>query len=139
MQSLGREDFLEAGMATHSSVLAWKIPWAAWWATVQRDANSWTRLKRLGTYKLLISINSISRSCPTLCTPMDCCILGFPVLHLLLELAQTHVHRASDASQPSHPLLCPSSPAFNVFQHGGLENLNELRALSLSSLCFLRK
>ena len=28
VQSLGREDPLEEGMATHSSVLAWRIPWA---------------------------------------------------------------------------------------------------------------
>ena len=27
VQSLGREDPLERGMATHSSILAWKIPW----------------------------------------------------------------------------------------------------------------
>ena len=36
VQSLGWEDPLEEGMATHSSVLAWKIPMdrGAWWATV---------------------------------------------------------------------------------------------------------
>ena len=28
VQSLGQEDPLEEGMATHSSVLAWKIPWS---------------------------------------------------------------------------------------------------------------
>ena len=27
VQSLGREDLLEKGMATHSSILAWRIPW----------------------------------------------------------------------------------------------------------------
>ena len=27
IQSLGREDPLEEGMVTHSSILAWKIPW----------------------------------------------------------------------------------------------------------------
>ena len=27
IQSLGREDLLEKGMATHSSILAWEIPW----------------------------------------------------------------------------------------------------------------
>ena len=27
VQSLGQEDPLEKGMATHSSILAWKIPW----------------------------------------------------------------------------------------------------------------
>ena len=36
VQSLGREDLLEEGMATHSGILAWRIPMdrGAWWATV---------------------------------------------------------------------------------------------------------
>ena len=36
VQFLGREDPLEEGMATHSSILAWRIPMdrGAWWATV---------------------------------------------------------------------------------------------------------
>ena len=38
---------------------------------------------------------------------------GFPVLPNLLELAQTHVHRVSDAIQPSHPLSSPS-PVFSL-------------------------
>ena len=41
VQSLGREDPLEKGMATHSSILAWRIPW---WATVHGVTNSWTQL-----------------------------------------------------------------------------------------------
>jgi len=47
----------------------------------------------------------------TLCNPMDCGMPGFPVYHQLLELAQTHVHWASDAIQPSHPLSSPSPPS----------------------------
>ena len=39
---------------------------------------------------------------------MDCSTPGLPVHHQLLELAQTHVHRVSDAIQPSHPLSSPS-------------------------------
>ena len=37
-QSLGQEDPLEGGMATHSSILAWRIPMdrGAWWAAVHR-------------------------------------------------------------------------------------------------------
>ena len=45
--------------------------------------------------------------------PMDCSMLGFPVLHQLPELAQTHVHWVSDAIQPSHPLSFSSLPAFS--------------------------
>ena len=33
-----------------------------------------------------------TKSCPTLCNPVDCSTSGFPVLHCLPELAQTHVH-----------------------------------------------
>ena len=40
VQSLGWEDPLEKWMTTHSSILAWRIPWiGAWWATVHRAAN----------------------------------------------------------------------------------------------------
>ena len=58
---------------------------------------------------------------------MDCSTPGFPVLHHLPELAQTHVHRVSDAIQSSHPLLPPSSPALNLPQHQGLSNELALR------------
>ena len=56
----------------------------------------------------------------TLWNPMNCSMPGFSVLHHLLELAQTHVHWVSDAIQPSHPLLYPSLPTFNLSQHQGL-------------------
>ena len=59
-------------------------------------------------------------SCSTLCDLMDGGTTGFPVLHHLPKLVQTHVHWVSDAIQPSHP-LSPSSPfAFNPSQHQGL-------------------
>ena len=57
---------------------------------------------------------------------MDCSMPGFPVLHHLPELAQTHVHGVGDAIQPSHPLSCPSPPAFNLSQHQGLFNESAL-------------
>ena len=63
---------------------------------------------------------SVAQSCPNLCSPMDCSTPGLPVLHHLLEFAQTHVHRVGDAIQPSHPLRSPSPPAFNLSQHQGL-------------------
>ena len=46
IQSLGREDPLEKGMATHSSILAWRIPMdrGAWWAIVHGVTKSWTCL-----------------------------------------------------------------------------------------------
>ena len=59
---------------------------------------------------------------------MDCGTPGFPVLHHLLELAQTHVHQASDAIQPSHPLSSPSFPAFWSFPASGSFPINQLLA-----------
>ena len=47
---------------------------------------------------------------------MDCSTPGLPVHHQLPEIAQTHVHCVCDAIQPSHPLLSPSPPAFNLFK-----------------------
>ena len=46
VQSLGWEDTMEKGMATHSSILAWRIPMdrGAWWATVHGVTKSWTQL-----------------------------------------------------------------------------------------------
>ena len=42
IQSLGWEDPLEEEMATHSNILAWKIPWKEWWAAVHGVAKIWT-------------------------------------------------------------------------------------------------
>ena len=51
---------------------------------------------------------------------MDCSTPGFPVLHHLLELAQTHVHWVNDAIQPFCPLLSPSHLAFNHSENQSL-------------------
>ena len=69
---------------------------------------------------ILVPFSSVAQSCPALCDPMDCSTPDCPVHHQLLELAQTHVHRVSDAIQPSHLLSSPSPPAFNLSQHQGL-------------------
>ena len=63
---------------------------------------------------------SVSKSCPGLCDPTYCTLLGFPVLCYLPEFAQIHVHRVGGAIQLSHPLSPPSPPALNLFQHQGL-------------------
>ena len=68
-----------------------------------------------------VSVQSVvTLSCPTLCDPMDCSTPGFSVHHQLPEPTQTHVHRVSDAIQPSQPLSSHSSPTFNLSQHQGL-------------------
>ena len=63
-----------------------------------------------------ITFSSV-QSCLTLCDPMNCGTPSLPVCHQFPELTQTHVHRVSDAIQPSHPLLSPFPPAPNPSQH----------------------
>ena len=73
-----------------------------------------------GYTSCISQFSSVAQLCPTLCDPMDCSTPGFPAHHQLPELAQTHVHQVSDATQSSHPLLSPFLPAFNLSQHQGL-------------------
>ena len=85
--------------------------------------NNFKYISRIPTevfHSFLVQSSSVSQSCPTLYDPMDCSTPGFPVHHQLLEPTQTHVHRIGDAIQPSHPLLSPPPPAFNLSQHQGL-------------------
>ena len=48
--------------------------------------------------------SSVAQSCPTLCDPMNRSMPRLPVHHQLPEYAEIHVHRVSDAIQPSHLL-----------------------------------
>ena len=63
-----------------------------------------------------VQFSLVAQSCPTLCDPMNRSTPGLPVHHHLSEFTQTHVHRVSDAIQPSHPLSSPSPPAPNPSQ-----------------------
>ena len=67
-----------------------------------------------------VQFSWVAQSCPTLPDPMNRSTPGLPVHHQLPEFTQTHVHRVSDAIQPSHPLLSPSCPAPNPSQHQSL-------------------
>ena len=70
-----------------------------------------------------LSFSSVAQSCPTLCNPMDYSTPGFPVLHYLPELAQTHVHWLNQWCHPTfsscHPLLLLPSifPSIRVFSN----------------------
>ena len=93
----------------------------------------WFQVCSIGTWKLFAyfifltacislfsSVSSVAQSCPTLCDPMNRSVPGLPVHHQLPEFTQTHVHRVSDAIQPSHPLSSFSPPALNPSQHQSL-------------------
>ena len=66
------------------------------------------------------SFSSVAQSCPALCNPMNRSMPGLPVHHHLPEFTHTHVHRVSDAIQPSRPQSSPSPTAPNPFQHQSL-------------------
>ena len=121
----------------------------AWWATVHEIAKSWTWLSNdhfhyykstkclkehtsIYEVKLLSSVqfSSVAQSCLTLCDPMNHSMPGLPGHHQLPEFTQTHVHRVSDAIQPSHSVVpfssCPQSlpasesfPVSQLFAWGG--------------------
>ena len=59
------------------------------------------------TFAGIFQFSSVTQLCPTLCDPMN-------------RSTQTHIHRVSDAIQPSHPLSSPSPPAPNPSQHHSL-------------------
>ena len=69
---------------------------------------------------MLYQIRSVAQSCPTLCDPMNRSTPGLPVHHQLPEFSETHVHRVSDAIQPSHPLSSPPPLAPSPSQHQSL-------------------
>ena len=113
VHSLGWEDLLDKSMATHSSPLAWSIPWTGepgyspWddWAT-----NTFTFKS-----KLKICCCSVAKSCSTLSNPMNCSTPGFPLFYCHPEFAQTHIHWVVMPSSVI-PFSCPQSyPASEYF------------------------
>ena len=86
-------------------------------------------------YLLKLSSNqfsSVTQSCLNLCDPMNHSTTGLPVHHQLLEFTQTHVHRVSDAIQPSHPLSSPSPPASSYSQSFPASGSFQMSQLSAS-------
>ena len=63
-----------------------------------------------------VQFSSVTRSCLTLCDPINRSTPGLPVHHHPPQFTQTHVHRVSDAIEPSHPLSSPFPPIPNPSQ-----------------------
>ena len=66
---------------------------------------------------------------------------GLPVHHQLPEFTQTHVHRVSDAIQPSHPLrplllLPPIPPSIRVFSNESTLRMKSGQSTGVSALAF---
>ena len=92
-------------LISHAIIMNIKSPLLTWIATFRNQIDQ---------------IRSVAQSCPTLCNPMTRSTPGLPVHHQFPEFTQTHIHRVSDAIQPSHPLSSPSSPSPNPSQHQSL-------------------
>ena len=85
------------------------------------SAEEWVmKMRYIYTMEYSVQFSSVAQLCPTLCNPMNPSTPGLPIHHQLPEFTQTHIHRVSDAIQPSHPLSSPSPPAFNPSQHQSL-------------------
>ena len=93
----------------------------AGWSCVPSLLFTWAKLW-LEVMKIMVrsEIRSVAQSCPTLCNPINRSTPGLPVHHQLPEFTETHIHRVSDAIQPSHPLSSPSPLAPNPSQHQNL-------------------
>ena len=98
----------------------WILGMSVVWLLLQYVMNLW----KYSFFKIFSKssdqIRSAAQSCPTLCDPMNRSTTALPVHHQLPEFTETHVHRVSDAIQPSHPLSSLSAPAPNPSQHQSL-------------------
>ena len=115
----------EPGMLQSMGLQSWT--WLKDWTakTMVRKASSFSRFST--TLVIFLCLNfrhpsccSVTKSCSTMCDPMDCSNPGFPVLHCLPQFVQTPVHWVSDAIHLSHPLSHPSLLALNLAQHQDL-------------------
>ena len=103
-------------MSVYHLISFHRVPQATVWLSLIYETERGLPLQR--GMELFSSVQLLSPV--RLCNPLDCGTPGFPVLHPLQELAQTHVHWVGDAIQPSHPLSSPSPPVFSLSKHQGL-------------------
>ena len=87
-------------------------------------------IKAVYCHHASVHFSSVTQLSLTLWDPMNHSMPGLPVPHQIPELTQSHVHQVGNAIQPSHPVLSPSPPAANPFQHQSLfqwvKSLHEL-------------
>ena len=130
-RSLGREDPLEKGMATHSSILAWRIPMhrGAWQATVHGVTNSqtWLTMPTAATDRYMMERKIIDLDKLWASFPKDNClfpywlataagILSPPSNPLVSALGQV-VHYVAALLGDEHPSGLQCSPASGAGLH----------------------
>ena len=108
IQSLGREDLLEKEMATHSSILAWKIPWTEETGRLQSmGSQSWTRLSDFTFFlsplsETYLSSHSITKGkTPVLQAPLSMGILQARILEWVAMASSRGSSQPRDRTQAS--------------------------------------
>ena len=142
----------DASMGRHIMLSVWSISGhmvnlitisTSWAETSELPELIYTNISDNHNYRS-DQIRSVAQSCPTLCDPMNCSTPGLLVHHQLPEFTQTHVHRVSDAIQPSHlcrPLLLlpPIPPSIRVFSSESTFRMRWPKDWSFSLASFLPK
>ena len=106
--SLGWKDPLEKEKATHSSILAWRIPWSC----KKLDTTEW--LSRSLSIHYTLQFISVQFSCSVVSDFLQPHGLQHARPPCPSSTPRVCVHWVSHAIQPSHPLLSHSPPAFNL-------------------------
>ena len=81
---------------------------------VRLSQNALTPVASCAQWFSSVQFSSVAQSCLTLCDPMNLSMPGLPDHHQHPKFTQTHMHRISDAIQPSHLLSSSAPPALNL-------------------------
>ena len=115
--SLGWEDPLEKGMATHSSILAWRITMDSPWGCKETDTTE--QFTSLHFTSCIYIWSEVAQSCPTLCDPMDCNLLGFSIHGILqariLEWIAISFSKGSSQPRDRTRVSCIGGRRFNLW------------------------
>ena len=118
LPSLSQEDPLEKGMATHSRILAWRIPMnrGAWQATVNRVTKSRTRLKQLSIHAQDNAGALEAHKCPRNRTELQLELVRSKdkdlQRNIILQTAQCHVYKAGSKVSLSGLFTLKNSSGF---------------------------
>ena len=131
--SLGWDNPLEKGMATHSSILAWRIPWTGKpsrlyspWDCKDSDTTERLTLSLFKNKPFTITKLRVSRSFPDFCLfffnwriiALQCCV-GFCLTTMWISHKYTYISSLLRLSpQPDHPSRSLHSPDFSTINTG---------------------
>ena len=115
----------------HSHFSKQRVLWPAAAAAAPCSPTALRRQFRMEKNRILIldfCCCSVTQLCLTICNPMDCSTPGFPVLHHLLEVAQTHVHWVRWWHSSISSSVIPFSYCFQSFPASGSFSMSQVFA-----------